>query len=880
MIHRQIIKCVLFILLVSLLDVIAENSIYRIGGLFSDSMHQAAFRVLVNKVNNRYSNSPIEFIAEPYNTSYYNSLDARKGVCALMERGVIGVFGPSSPYTSKYIQAICDEKEIPQIEIHFDAKVDRNKCVINLHPHPEQIFQFFNYLIAYLGWDKVIILFEDNESLLRISPLLELNMELGIDLVFTQLDKDSAGSYRTVLNALKKSPYKNILLDCSIDVLEEVLTQAQQVGLMTDEYNFIITNLDISVIDLEPFQYGGVNITGARIFDPTSEDVKQLTKEILDTMRIPNEEKENRYLKLTTALLVDGIHLFYDVIHGMPDIQSDILLESLDCRDSDSWMYGYTIVNQIKGRDYDGIITGKIKFDGEGFRRDFKMDIVELTENGLTKVGEWNTTSKTMNILRQYTGNTEQSSEIGLFNRTFKVITCLTDPYVMIKQIPEQLVGNDRYEGFGVDVIDELSLLLGFNYTILEQKDGIIGNFNRSTNEWNGMVREIIDGNADLAITDLTITSERENAVDFTMPFMNLGISILYRKPKPVPPSLFMFTSPFSTGVWIMLGVAYLLVSISIFIMGRLSPSEWTSPFPCIEEPEYLINQFSIRNSLWFTIGGLLQQGSELAPTSISIRTVSGFWWFFVLIMVASYTANLAAFLTVETLVTPFKNIEELARQTEIQYGAKRQGATENFFRDSNLSSYRNIWNHLKEHPEYMTKDNEEGVKRVESENYAYFMESTTIEYIVQRHCSLAQVGGLLDDKGYGIAMKKESPYRNDLSTAVIKLQETGKLTQLKIKWWKEKRGGSTCSVSSETSEAEALGLKNVGGVFLVLFVGAFLGLVGSFTEMAAHVYAKCKVRKLSFKKELRKELGITFKFKTNMKQLSMESLSENNKDC
>lgn len=41
-----------------------------------------------------------------------------------------------------------------------------------------------------------------------------------------------------------------------------------------------------------------------------------------------------------------------------------------------------------------------------------------------------------------------------------------------------------------------------------------------------------------------------------------------------------------------------------------------------------------------------------------------------------------------------------------------------------------------------------------------------------------------------------DSPYRNELSSKVIKLQETGVLNQLKDKWWKEKRGGSTCSVS------------------------------------------------------------------------------------
>lgn len=98
-------------------------------------------------------------------------------------------------------------------------------------------------------------------------------------------------------------------------------------------------------------------------------------------------------------------------------------------------------------------------------------------------------------------------------------------------------------------------------------------------------------------------------------------------------------------------------------------------------------------------------------------------------------------------------------------------------------------------HPDVMTSDNDIGVRRVENENYAFLMESTTIEYMVERHCTLAQVGGLLDDKGYGIAMKKDSKYRNILSAAVLKLQETGKLTALKIKWWKEKRGGGNCAV-------------------------------------------------------------------------------------
>lgn len=92
------------------------------------------------------------------------------------------------------------------------------------------------------------------------------------------------------------------------------------------------------------------------------------------------------------------------------------------------------------------------------------------------------------------------------------------------------------------------------------------------------------------------------------------GISILFRKPTKEPPSTFSFMSPFSTEVWMYLGAAYLGVSLCLFILGRISPSEWDNPYPCIEEPTELENQFSFRNSLWFTIGALLQQGSEIAP--------------------------------------------------------------------------------------------------------------------------------------------------------------------------------------------------------------------------------------------------------------------------
>lgn len=96
-------------------------------------------------------------------------------------------------------------------------------------------------------------------------------------------------------------------------------------------------------------------------------------------------------------------------------------------------------------------------------------------------------------------------------------------PYCMRKDSSEKLTGNAQYEGYSLDLIHEISRILGFNYTFRLVPDGRYGSYNKQTKEWDGMMKELLDQKADLAIADLTITYDREQAVDFTMPFMNLG---------------------------------------------------------------------------------------------------------------------------------------------------------------------------------------------------------------------------------------------------------------------------------------------------------------------------------------------------------------------
>lgn len=62
----------------------------------------------------------------------------------------------------------------------------------------------------------------------------------------------------------------------------------------------------------------------------------------------------------------------------------------------------------------------------------------------------------------------------------------------MLKRNTESLSGNDRFEGFGMDLIEELSQMLGFNYTFEIQEDNQNGNFNQTTGQWDGMIGKIL----------------------------------------------------------------------------------------------------------------------------------------------------------------------------------------------------------------------------------------------------------------------------------------------------------------------------------------------------------------------------------------------------
>jgi len=859
-------------------------AIFDQGG---DMKYELAFKHAVQMINQNRDILPgVELKADLVHIPPDDTFNAERKTCYLLEKGVVAIFGPLSKSSSEHIRSITDSMEIPYIETRWNYRGQNmigmaGEYAFNLHPDITTLSSAYLDLMEAYQWTTITILYQDNDSMMTLKEIFGKTSTIGpmenFRIVVKQLAHNENG-YRDVLKEIFMSESNLIVLDCEKKILEEVLKQCQQVGLISQGYFFFLTSLDAHTVNLDDFKYGGTNFSAYRMIDVDKPEVNNVIYSIVKSMvnqEMGMGEVPNGNLDTTTALIYDSVTAFAIALNKLDTVQQ-VRQQRLDCSGEQSWAHGNSLVNYMKMVEFVGL-SGKIEFDTQGLRTKFELDLMELQMTGLAKVGSWNSLDK-LSLARVEKEADEGGALHAMANKSFVITSILNPPYTMLVEQPTKLSGNERYEGFAIDLAAALAEKLNFNFTFKVVDDGKYGG-ESSPGNWNGMLGEVQREEADFCIADISITSSRAEAFTFSMPWLNLGISILYIPPRSAPPSLLAFLDPFTTDVYIYTLLVFVLVTLIIYVLARFSPNQWEEPPNCVKDPEEYENQYTFLNSFWFTLGALMQQGSDVAPIALCVRFAAGMWFFFALIMIASYTANLAAFLTVETLERPIESVEDLAGQNEIGYGAVNGGSTSKFFAKSSNDVYQRINAFMTgvHADEMMMDSNDDGVEKVEESagKYAFFMESASIEYLVERRCKLAQVGGLLDSKGYGIATKHGTPYKPLLDWGILQLQEGGTLHRLKVKWWKQKRGGGACAGAGSGGGVSPLGLGNVAGVFLVTMMGCAIAAVFAVLEFLYGTKQSAADAGVTWMEEMTTELRFIFQCHGNTKKLRETEESE-----
>ncbi|PAA82140.1 hypothetical protein BOX15_Mlig034011g2, partial [Macrostomum lignano] len=365
--------------------------------------------------------------------------------------------------------------------------------------------------------------------------------------------------------------------------------------------------------------------------------------------------------------------------------------------------------------------------------------------------------------------------------------------------------------GLAIDLLRELMKDLNFEVDLFEVPDKKWGGW--TNNEWNGLVRVLLEGQADMVVTSLKITPNRSEQIEFSVPFHRTGITILVALREGAI-STKAFLKPYDYPSWC------LILVFSVHACGAaLFLFEWLSPQGLdkgnVPPREH---KFSLFRSLWL-IWSMLFGAAVNAdnPRGVASRFLGNIWALFALVFLASYTANLAAFMIAEESYYDLSGINDwrlrdpTSHRPPFRFATVPSGATEENMR----MNYPDIANHMRN---YSKSNIDEGIRTLKTfEIDAFIYDATVLQYRVgnDEDCKLKTVGNWYSMTGYGIGLPKGSKWRHRINHRILSYRSSGLLER-----WSKYWITGACQQSGKLRNTnQTLGVKN--------FISAFILLIG-----------------------------------------------------
>ncbi|CAF1574801.1 unnamed protein product [Didymodactylos carnosus] len=308
-----------------------------------------------------------------------------------------------------------------------------------------------------------------------------------------------------------------------------------------------------------------------------------------------------------------------------------------------------------------------------------------------------------------------------------------------------------------------------------------------------------------MLVGDVTITASRSKIVDFSDSILDNSLSIIVRRTANASPDLLGFLAPFSFKLWLtLLGVA-IYGGIIICLFERKGNEAFRD--------RSIISSGAM--SVWFSVGTILGYGADFHVATAAGRLFTIGLYMLSLILVATYTANLASDLTISKSQSVISGIDDI-RKGKIPFG--RIGivvgsAVEQYYLREISDENRNYYS-LKSQKEIYSK-------LLSGVIDAAISDTGLLQYATnQLYCNLTIVGEDFDKSAYGIVMPQQWLYKQDLDVNIISLQESGAIDNLTTIWFET----SNCPDPSVISTS--MGIEAMGGLFIIFEAISVLSLL------------------------------------------------------
>uniref|UniRef100_A0A8K9X893 Glutamate receptor n=1 Tax=Oncorhynchus mykiss TaxID=8022 RepID=A0A8K9X893_ONCMY len=491
-----------------------------------------------------------------------------------------------------------------------------------------------------------------------------------------------------------------------------------------------------------------------------------------------------------------------------------------------------------------------LSFTVDGYQANPKLSVIVLHPNRTwEKMGRWEngTLSLMFPVWPRYNSwGDEEADEnhlsiVTLEEKPFVVVdnvdiltgTCMRNSVPCRKHVKDNSTeGGGSYikqccKGFCIDILKKIARNVKFTFDLYLVTNGKHGK--KINNVWNGMVGEVIEKKAAMAVGSLTINEERSEVIDFSVPFVETGISVMVaRSNGTVSPSAFL--EPFSASVWVMMFVMLLLVTaVSVFLFEFVSPLGFNRNLAQGKDPHG--PSFTVGKAVWLLWGLVFNNSVPVQnPKGTTSKFIVSVWAFFAVIFLASYTANLAAFMIQEEFVDQVTGLSDNKFQNPYAYSPPFRFGTV-----PNGSTERNIRKNYPDMHEYLVKYHQGGVQDAlvslkAGKLDAFIYDAAVLNYAAGRDdgCKLVTIGSgyIFATTGYGIALQKGSHWKRQVDLAILAIIGDGEMEELEAIWLT-----GICHNEKNEVMSSQLDIDNMAGVFYMLATAMGLSLITFISE-------------------------------------------------